>query len=256
MADPIPTRSLARKLAEVMAAVERIPKNGHNSFHNYDYATEADIVAAVRQELALRHIILLPSIVGRTREPVGDKGVVLTHLDMEFTFMDGESGEEKTLPWLGAGTDKEDKGAYKAMTGGEKYFLLKTFLIPTGDDPEQEGDEEHPAAAQQARSATPPQRPAAVPPRQPAAAPRPAPRSGGLVVTSAKVAKTGENAKGPWTLYAVKFSDGREGTTFSKSMYQAAVDAQKTGCEVDAQIDAKKNLTTLEPAYQIQSELV
>lgn len=143
-----PTRTLARKLAEVMRAVERIPKNGRNDFHKYDYATEADIVSAIRGELAQRNVVLIPGITGRTREAVGEKGQVLTHLDMSFTFYDGDSGEEITRPWLGAGADKEDKGAYKAMTGGEKYFLLKTFLIPTGDDPEAETAQPQRAPAQ------------------------------------------------------------------------------------------------------------
>lgn len=131
-------KTLVKKLAAVMAAVSSIPKRGHNQFHDYKYATEADIVEAIRGELSQRHIILVPGITGRSRNKVGDKGVVVTHLEMTFTFMDGETGEELTRPWLGAGSDKEDKGAYKAMTGGEKYFLLKTFLVPTGDDPEQD----------------------------------------------------------------------------------------------------------------------
>jgi len=138
---------LVMKLAAIMAVVERIPKRGRNAFHGYDYATEADIVSAIRQELASRHVMLFPAITATQREPVGEKGSVLTHVTMEFTFMDGESGETITRPWLGAGTDKEDKGAYKAMTGGEKYFLLKTFLIPTGDDPEHENKPELPAVA-------------------------------------------------------------------------------------------------------------
>lgn len=129
-------KSLVTKLAEVMAAVERVPKRGHNDFHGYDYATEADIADEIRKELAARNVMLLPAITGHERERVGEKGQVLTTLKMEFTFVDGDTGEERTRPWMGAGTDKEDKGLFKAMTGGEKYFLLKSFLIPTGDDPE------------------------------------------------------------------------------------------------------------------------
>jgi len=134
--DPV-TRSLVTKLAEVMAAAHRVPKRGHNDFHGYDYATEADIVATVRQELAKRRIMLFPEITGIERASVGEKGQVLTTIKMLFSFHDGDSGEVLSRAWCGAGTDKEDKGIYKAMTGGEKYFLLKTFLIPTGDDPEQ-----------------------------------------------------------------------------------------------------------------------
>ncbi len=127
---------LVKKLAAVMDAVERVPKRGRNSFHNYDYATEADIVATVRKELASRHVMLIPAIVGESRTAVGEKGSVLTVLEMEMEFLDGDSGDSIKKTWRGYGTDKEDKGGYKAMTGGEKYFLLKTFLMPTGDDPE------------------------------------------------------------------------------------------------------------------------
>lgn len=131
-------RSLVRKLAEVMALVHHVPKRGRNDFHKYDYATEADIANTVRQALAARHVMLVPSVLGETRHPVGEKGSVLTVLEMEMEFLDGETGETLLKPWRGYGSDKEDKGGYKAMTGAEKYFLLKTFLMPTGDDPEAE----------------------------------------------------------------------------------------------------------------------
>lgn len=130
--------NLVQKLAAVMAAVERVPKRGRNDFHKYDYATEADIAATIRKELADRHVMLIPSITGEARHPVGEKGSVLTVLEMEMEFFDGESNESIKKTWRGYGTDKEDKGGYKAMTGGEKYFLLKTFLMPTRDDPERD----------------------------------------------------------------------------------------------------------------------
>jgi hypothetical protein len=231
------TRSLVRKLSEVMAAVERIPKNGRNTFHNYDYATEADIVSAVRQELAKRHVMLLPTITSREREPVGEKGQVLTHLEMTFTFHDGESGETLVCPWLGAGTDKEDKGAYKAMTGGEKYFLLKTFLIPTGDDPEQDEGTEAPAvSATAAPHASASARPAVAAPI-------------GLHVTNVKTAKKGTNDKGPWTLYIVKLSDGREVKTFSDSIAARCRELFTNRRDVVVTTDNDK-LTGIEMVYQ------
>lgn len=118
------------KLAQVMAAVQRVEKKGRNEFHKYDYATEADIVEAVRGALAERSVVLLPSV-----DEVTVNGT-LTTLAMTFTFVDGETGEVRESKWIGCGDDRGDKGAYKAMTGAVKYFLLKTFLIPTGDDPE------------------------------------------------------------------------------------------------------------------------
>ena len=229
--------SLIKKLAAVMKAVERIPKHGRNTFHNYDYATEADIVAAVRTELANRNVMCLPAIVNREREPVGEKGSVLTHLDMTFTFVDGDSGEREMCPWLGAGTDKEDKGAYKAMTGGEKYFLLKTFLIPTGDDPDQDA-ETHELANDLPDE---PPHPAAQPQDEPTHVAEGAPY---LYVTDAKIAKRGTNSKGAWTLYAVRFSNGTEGTTFEERLYNAALAAKEHGVAVDPLIKGK-NLVRL-----------
>lgn len=157
MADQVAAmRKLVQKLAAVMAAVERIPKRGRNDFHKYDYATEADIAATVRAELAARGVMLIPAIVGESRHSVGDKGSVLTVLEMEMEFLDGETGESIKKPWRGYGTDKEDKGGYKAMTGGEKYFLLKTFLMPTGDDPEATTGDEKSAKRQQDKATVKP----------------------------------------------------------------------------------------------------
>lgn len=199
-------RSLVAKLAEVMAAVERIPKRGRNEFHRYDYATEADIVATVRQELASRQVMLIPSIVGEVRHAVGEKGSVLTVLEMEMEFLDGETNASIKKPWRGYGTDKEDKGGYKAMTGGEKYFLLKTFLMPTGDDPEV-------AEAEQKRAPAPPQgrsqsRPAVAAANRGAAPQRPAPTTG-KPVDGLFIKAVDKKSKDNKTWLEVALSDGR-----------------------------------------------
>lgn len=140
-------KSLASKLADVMGAVERIPKRGKNAFHGYDYATEADIVEVVRKEMSDRNVILVPQVdeLKAVELPPNKKGEPrdpLCILHMTFTFMDGDSDERIEKRWVGVGQDGGDKGAYKAMTGAEKYFLLKTFLIPTGDDPERDSKDE------------------------------------------------------------------------------------------------------------------
>src|SRR5690606_10476468 len=70
-------KSLIAKLAEVMKVIARIPKRGRNEFHGYNYATEADIVEAIRGELAERNVMLLPAINAKSRTPVGEKGSVL-----------------------------------------------------------------------------------------------------------------------------------------------------------------------------------
>ncbi len=49
-----------------------------------------------------------------------------------------DSGEEIVAKVAGQGLDAGDKAPYKAMTGALKYALLQSFLLATGDDPEDE----------------------------------------------------------------------------------------------------------------------
>lgn len=133
-----PPSRLAAKLAEVMGSINRIAKDGYNDFHKYAYATESSIVAAVRGLLAEQRVAITPSIGGYEIREIGngDKKKLLFILKVSFTVRDGDSDETFVLDWLGTGEDSGDKALYKAMTGAEKYLLLKMFLIPTGDDPE------------------------------------------------------------------------------------------------------------------------
>ncbi len=169
------TPSLVAKLCEVMALIPRIEKRGRNEFHQYDYAMEADIVDTIRPLLAERKVFVFPSLVDMTRTDT------IVDLKMRWTFEDAESGETRECVFPGSGQDKGDKSAYKALTGSEKYFLLKTFLVATGDDPEKD-DTAPRAEAPAAPLPTPPKQPAAVP-LMPAyqGPPKTAPVNGGQV---------------------------------------------------------------------------
>jgi hypothetical protein len=134
MKDTKPT--IYQKVLNVMGDVSGVAKNGHNDFQNYDYATEADILEAIRGSLISNQLVILPQVVSSLTTDTG-----VTTLHMEFDIIDAETGEKVTRSWDGTGHDKLDKGAYKAYTGAMKYFLMKTFLIPTNDDPEKTGDE-------------------------------------------------------------------------------------------------------------------
>lgn len=139
-----PPKGLVTKLCEVMAAVKRIPKSGYNSFHNFYYATEGDLVEAIRDELATRHVLIFPDVIDLKRTPheyetnKGIRKTQLTEIVVRWTFVDGDTGEAREVSIPGVGEDNNDKGFYKAFTGSEKYMLMKTFLVATGDDPEAE----------------------------------------------------------------------------------------------------------------------
>ena len=151
-AEPVPetpkAKNLVQKLCQVMAKVKYIQKLGRNEAQSYRYATEADVADALRGELAERNIFIFPSMVKNERvklERMNYKGEVktsfATDLEMDWTFVDGDSGERMTCRIPGCSESPGDKGVYVAMTGSEKYLLMKSFLIPTGDDPENDANE-------------------------------------------------------------------------------------------------------------------
>jgi hypothetical protein len=55
-----------------------------------------------------------------------------------------DSDEILSVPSYGEGRDSGDKAPYKALTGALKYALIQTFLIATGDDPEEERSDHQP----------------------------------------------------------------------------------------------------------------
>jgi hypothetical protein len=140
---------LAKKIAQVMAAIDRVPKNGVNDYHGYEYSTDDDVMQSVRPVMAEHNLIALPSVTERkTVEVETNKGTeTKTYITMEITLIDGDSGQSKTVMWDGEAQDGQDKGLYKAYTSGIKYWALKTFLLSADADVET-----HDAAAGQARS--------------------------------------------------------------------------------------------------------
>jgi hypothetical protein len=135
-------RKILMKMVEVYKEVQYIQKRGHNKFHNYKYATEADVNEKVRDELSKRNVIMMPGVVNKELRNTTTKSgntEYIYRVDMEFNFMDAETGESLVVPMSGEGQDVGDKAIFKAISGCQKYALMKAFMIPTGDDPE--GDE-------------------------------------------------------------------------------------------------------------------
>ena len=126
---------LYAKMAQVMGLVSRIPKSGYNDHFKYAYATSEDVADTVRDALAevgLAFFVNITNVVQENKKTI---------VSMEFTFADGETGETHISAWQGEALDSQDKGISKAITAATKYFLLKTFLISTGDevDPDANG---------------------------------------------------------------------------------------------------------------------
>src|SRR5208282_2973194 len=133
--------NLRQKLAEVRRRLAYVQKRGRNERHNYSYVTAADIAGAVGDILAELGVVVVPRLESISHEPARTgrtDGEHLTHVVMSYSFVDVDTAEEITVKVAGEGADAGDKAPYKAMTGALKYALLQSFLLATGDDPEDE----------------------------------------------------------------------------------------------------------------------
>jgi len=137
--DPI-RLNLRQKLAEVRRRIGYIHKRGHNERFNYSYVTAADIAGSVGDILSELGVVVIPSLENITYEstPGRCETTRMARVVMAYTFSDVDSGEEIVAKVAGQGLDTGDKAPYKAMTGALKYALLQSFLLATGDDPEDE----------------------------------------------------------------------------------------------------------------------
>ncbi len=155
-------KTLAQKLLDIQSDVDHLKKDKHNKFHNYDYVSETNVIEAVRNLFVKHGVMAVPSVEHSWQETRliqtanGEKHDTHSYVQMKYTLIDTETQEQMEVFWMGEGQDGGDKGYYKAYTGSQKYFLMKTFMIPTGDDPEAgNGQQQAPSSAEAPEGPTP-----------------------------------------------------------------------------------------------------
>lgn len=134
-------KNLLDALQAAAVCVGYIQKKGRNEFQNYNYVTESDVVAQTREALLNNDLVLIPSVESVSHDEYGNTNIIVA-----YTLHHTTSGENLTFKMAGSGNDRNskgvgDKGIYKALTGCNKYALLKALQLATGDDPEDEKDE-------------------------------------------------------------------------------------------------------------------
>jgi len=130
-----PKNSLAARIARVMLKINRLPKSGHNREFGYKYVQDEDVLDTLRPLLAEEGIMILASADSVEQTTVTTStGKSTIHTLVHFTFtMICETGEMQACKWVGEANDSGDKGVSKAATLAQKYWLLKTFLLSSGD---------------------------------------------------------------------------------------------------------------------------
>lgn len=144
-------KSLAEAMHRVMEQVGYVQKDKKMEFGSgYKYAGEAAFIAALRPELVKQGIVVCP--VGQellaAESVAGAKGsqnrVVLK---VTFRFTHAPTGDTLDIVVCGEGMDVGDKATNKAQTAALKYALRQSFIIETGNDPDDTPSREQERAA-------------------------------------------------------------------------------------------------------------
>ena len=131
--------NIYQKMVAIRQAVPYLQKAANGP--QYQYVSSSQTVSAVRDLLDEHSIFLKTEMLDQTlTEFKTAKGALqfMTVIKMRFTWINAENPEEQIVTlWEGQGVDNGEKGIGKAATYAEKYFILKTFNIPTDkDDPD------------------------------------------------------------------------------------------------------------------------
>lgn len=123
---------LYQKISNVMKDVDYLQKDDQVAFGSTKYKaiSEEKVTSTVRESLIKNGLVIFPIEQAHSREGT------LSTVDVKYKIVDVETGEYEILVSSGTGADTQDKGVGKAMTYSYKYLLLRTFAIPTGEDPD------------------------------------------------------------------------------------------------------------------------
>lgn len=149
-------KNLYQKISLVMQDIQYLQKDDKVSTGatgSYKAMSEEKVTQTVRESLIKHGLVILPVAQSHNRDELRDKeGVLkgyLSIVDTQYKIVDIDTGQFELLASSGTGADTQDKGVGKAMTYSYKYLLLRTFAIPTGEDPDKVSstslDEQHEA---------------------------------------------------------------------------------------------------------------
>lgn len=134
--------NIYQKINEVMKNIEYLTKDDKVEFGTTKYKaiSEEKVTTAVREQLVKQGIVIIPiKQESENKELIRtDKSVnMLTSVHVRYRIQNiDDVNDFVEVESNGTGVDTQDKGVGKAMTYAYKYMLLRTFAIPTGEDPD------------------------------------------------------------------------------------------------------------------------
>lgn len=140
--------NIYEKIASIMQEVRYLAKDDHVSFGstNYKALSEEKVTSIMRQKLIDYKLVVFPV------EQMASRAGNISHVDVKYRMVNVENPEEFIeIASAGDGADTQDKGSGKAMTYAFKYMWLRTFALPTGEDPDKISSAELDAKEAQAK---------------------------------------------------------------------------------------------------------
>lgn len=136
-------RPVLEAIAKVMETVGSVEKRGKNKFHNYDYATAADIMHALQKRMSEVGLVITAS--QRDMRLMANDSICAIDFEFGVEHVSGDKLEDKPM-FTGMASFKtkngfDDKVANKCLVAAMKYFMLTLFKIPTGDYHDADADE-------------------------------------------------------------------------------------------------------------------
>lgn len=141
--------NLYQKINKIMSEIEYLKKDDKvvtNTRTNAGYKaiSEEKVTSEIRKGLVKYGIVIIPIEQEHSREDEklkdqygNDKINRITTVNVKYRIQNTDDKEDYIMASSsGTGVDTQDKGVGKAMTYAYKYLLLRTFAIPTGEDPD------------------------------------------------------------------------------------------------------------------------
>lgn len=135
---------LYEKIIAVMNKIGQLQKDGAIKDGNdklmYKYLSEEQTTGGLQKAFIEFNLVMFPIKVEEEHFYIEtmkyDKVIKapITKVIVTYKICDAETGEYEEIQSVGYGSDSQDKGSNKAMTGAFKYAQRQTFMISTGDD--------------------------------------------------------------------------------------------------------------------------
>lgn len=145
--------NLHEKILAIMKDVQYLAKDDQVKFGTtaYKALSEEKVTSVMRAELLKYKLVVYPF------EQTATRTGTITHVDTRYRLVNAEDPLDYIdIASAGDGADTQDKGTGKAMTYAYKYMWLRTFALPTGEDPDKicSAELDAQAAAEQTQHAT------------------------------------------------------------------------------------------------------